>query len=241
MNVAARITPTSRLRAIASRHRLSLSQHPYPGKLITVCGVDGSGKSTAVRAVSDELARLGLTPTISVIPTERVRRDEVFRKMVSADWDGAAIDVDLYAMCLSMLGDLRQHLTSVVEPKLRDGGVVVCDRYIFTHLGELIARSPNPLDADLVQLLAHRFCQPDLALFTDVDAETAARRIQERGDSSDLPAVRELASAQVEAYRAVAEANGLTRLASELPLEQFQEAIREHTRACLAASKGSLA
>jgi len=224
--------------ALASGERpLPLTAHHYPGRLITLCGVDGSGKTSTSEAIRRHLAERVARTFVTRTPTTSTRQHAFFRALVDTDADGARPPVDLLAVCLVLLGDLRQHLTEVIEPRLRDGYVVICDRYFYTHLAEMLARAAHPTDAEAVFPLAPYFIRPDVAIFMDVGADVAAERVRARGDVNDRPAHRALAEAQVRAYRAVAAHNGLLRISSEQPLETSLATARLAIDRCLASRR----
>ena len=69
-------------------------------------------------------------------------------------------------------GDRLVHQRRVVEPTLREGTWVICDRYIL---------SSAAFHTDLVhQLLTRSLLRPDLGVVVDVAPAEALRRIQAR-------------------------------------------------------------
>ena len=79
---------------------LEFRPNPYPGLLVTFCGLDGSGKSTLLRRLAAELE--GKRPVlVTKQPTDAVRRADGFR----AYMDTPAPDVfDYRAVSLQAAG-----------------------------------------------------------------------------------------------------------------------------------------
>lgn len=137
---------------------LEFRPNPYPGLLVTFCGLDGSGKSTLLRRLAAELE--GKRPVlVTKQPTDAVRRADGFR----AYMDTPAPDVfDYRAVSLQAAGDRLQHGRAVIEPALREGKVVLCDRYFYSCLGPLPHTRNSQFDGDIAEKrnvrTQHAFC-----------------------------------------------------------------------------------
>ncbi len=89
------------------------------GKLITLEGIDGSGKSTA-------LERLKAHPSMSSV---------VFTREPTNDWIGEAVeraihsDTDHLAELFLFTADHAEHISKVIQPALGNGKTVISDRY----------------------------------------------------------------------------------------------------------------
>lgn len=87
--------------------------------LITLEGIDGSGKSTLVESLQSSLADL----------------DPVFTREPGATWIGDAVrravkeHLDPITEALLFTADHAAHLSAVVRPALRAGRLVISDRY----------------------------------------------------------------------------------------------------------------
>jgi dTMP kinase len=160
-------------------HRLQLREHPYPGRFISFDGIDGSGKSSLIRQLSAYLDQQGQAHLVMKTPSEDVRQSWVWKAFFDADHLGERPEVDTYGMSIMSFGDRIVHQRRVVEPALRAGTWVLCDRYIM---------SSAVFQADLVhQLLARTLIRPDLGVVVDVEPGEALRRIGERGTEKPHP------------------------------------------------------
>lgn len=137
--------------------------------LVTLEGIDGSGKTTVWEALRD--AR-GDGYTFTHEPTdswygEAVRRSE------------AAGHADPLAELFLFTADHADHLSRVVRPALADGDVVVSDRYSdsrYAYQGAVLDGDvPRPME--YVRGIHQPWTRPpDATIYFDVDPETGAAR-----------------------------------------------------------------
>ena len=142
-------------------------RHPYPGKLIVVEGIDGSGKSTQLAL----LHRWLLAQGYKVFFTEWNSSELVRRSMRR----GKKKDL-LTPTTFSLLHavDFADRLTYKIIPPLKAGMIVVADRYVFTAFGRDVARGVHP---DWVRAVYNFAPRPDLALYFRVPIEVALERL----------------------------------------------------------------
>jgi dTMP kinase len=205
-----------------------LTRASYSGKLITFSGVDGSGKSTTGRAVRDYLLSKEIRTVFVNALSASCRRLPQFRLYANDPLTAVRGKVDLSALCLICLGDRLMTVRTRLLPLLRKGIWVLCDRYVYTALAEIHTFGGSPDDLDLIRRTIERFPEPDLKVLVDTPAEVAIKRIlwrrSERAKRLDLPHYRAL----VESFRAIAAANGLIRVGTDLGREATLEQLRPH-------------
>jgi dTMP kinase len=135
--------------------------------LITLEGLDGSGKSSCV-----ELLRTEVNAVFTREPTDSWYGEAVQR---SIDDDKA----DPMAELFLYVADHAAHLNRTVEPALADGTTVISDRYSdsrFAYQGATLAnRLPDSL-AYVKDIHEPWTRAPDATIYLDVDAATAAER-----------------------------------------------------------------
>jgi len=141
--------------------------HPYPGKLIIVEGIDGSGKSTQLALLYRWLVSQGH----KVFFTEWNSSVLVRRSMKR----GKKKDL-LTPTTFSLLHavDFADRLTYKILPPLKAGMIVLADRFVYTAFSRDAARGVHPGWVRAVYRFAPR---PDLALYFRVPIEVALERI----------------------------------------------------------------
>lgn len=140
--------------------------------LITLEGIDGSGKTTAWEALRDA----------DVVPDEAV----FTREPTDDSWYGEAVlrslrddDADPLAELFLYTADHAAHLSRVIRPALETGEVVIADRYSdsrYAYQGvSLEGRVPRPMA--YVRGIHEPFTRPpDATLYFDVTPEVGADR-----------------------------------------------------------------
>jgi dTMP kinase len=110
-----------------ARHR---GRH-WPGRLISLEGVDGAGKSTQAALLVSWLGAEGHEVLAVREPGETELGDAVREIVLHRAWDAR---LDPWAEALLLVAARAQLLTQVVVPALERGAVVVCDRFVDSTL-----------------------------------------------------------------------------------------------------------
>ena len=139
--------------------------------LITLEGLDGSGKTTVWEALQD------------------VYPDAIFTREPTDSWYGEAVsrsmadpEADPLAELFLYTADHANHLSETVRPALADGDLVISDRYSdsrFAYQGATLARADAGVQRPLeyVRGIHSAFSRPpDATIYLDLDPETAAER-----------------------------------------------------------------
>jgi dTMP kinase len=136
--------------------------------LVTLEGIDGSGKTTACEGLREAFPGATLTRE----PTESWYGDAVRRSIGSDDADPLA-ELFLYT------ADHAAHLDRVVRPALERGDLVISDRYADSRYAYQAVALEGVIDDSLayVRDIHAPFTRPpDLTLYLDVDVETGVER-----------------------------------------------------------------
>lgn len=171
--------------------RLRFAPHQGPGRLITIDGLDGSGKTTVVELVRGHLAGRGVPVVTTRFPTTEMRRSWYFEVLRN---QGRTDLVDPVAFEVEYMVDRIQHCRTVVEPALGRGRTVITDRYAFSSIGTLLLRLPElrrvVLDAIFVESwftdLCRHLVQPDLSFVLHTAPAIGAGRLRSRPDEDDV-------------------------------------------------------
>ena len=123
------------------------------GILITIEGIDGSGKNTQARLLEQSLASLGHRVFFTGFP----QYDSWFGSMVSQFLNGelGALDsVDPRFAALLYAGD-RFEAKTQLEDALKEGKIVLCDRYVASNLAHQVARTPADRRSEMLRWIEH--------------------------------------------------------------------------------------
>jgi dTMP kinase len=161
------------------------------GRFIVLEGIDGSGTTTQALRLAEALRADGhevlSTHEPSDGPIGVVLRQALTRRLVG---------LSDRVLALLFAADRLHHLAAVVEPALAEGKVVVSDRYVLSSLAYQGMRLPLAW----VESLNAAARRPDLTLYLDVDARTAAGRRRGRGGAVELFDADEVQRAVARAY-----------------------------------------
>lgn len=195
--------------------KLVLKKHCYDGALITLCGIDGSGKSSFVKAIRSHVETWGVNVIETFTPTERVRKNPVFREMLTPAWEQGLTNVSMLGISLSIIGDLVQHSLDTIEKHLSQGDIVICDRYMYTNQAEILARSETDEAMNVVNYMSGHIIEPDLAIHLSVSPEVARNRVLSRNDPNDIPSGEKFLQKQYSAYQKISKINELITVNTE--------------------------
>jgi dTMP kinase len=178
-----------------------------PGRFLTIEGIEGVGKSTQVARLSAALTARGIAHAVTREPggtplAERIRdivlhaRDETMPPA---------------AELLLMFAARAVHLANLIEPDLRAGRWVVCDR--FTDATYAYQGGGRGMDMDVIQRLETMVQgerRPDLTVLLDAPVEQALERARRRNAGA---AADRFESERVEFFERVRAAYGPGRIA----------------------------
>ena len=151
------------------------------GKFITFEGIDGSGKSTQLRMLANELRFRGF----KVLPTCEPGGTPLGRRLREAFLETEET-VSPLAELLLFAADRAQHVNFLVKPAIEEGKIVISDRYAdatFAYQGA--GRGFPESTVDQIIELATSGLKPDLTLFFDLPIEKALLRTNNRTDAGE--------------------------------------------------------
>lgn len=202
------------------------------GILITFCGLDGCGKSTMIAKLSKWLEKDGKTLFLTKQPTDFVRQSQIFRTYMDQPNHDA---YDYRSLSLLAASDRVQHCSKVILPQLRDGNVVISDRYIYSCIANLWARGYT--EDRWIYEVVQSVVQPDLAFFLDVPVETAVWRVRQRPAEKDRFIDMDLQYALREAYQTLSREKNGVLLSSLDPEEETFEKVKHYVKKVMEGQK----
>lgn len=155
------------------------------GLFITFEGPDGSGKTTVCSEVFAKLKEDGY----DVIHTREPGGIEIAEKIRKIILDPSNTDMDKRTEALLYAASRRQHLVKKVLPALKEGKIVVCERFVDSSLAyQGYGRKIGFEEVLKINEFAIEGLFPDLTVYLDVDEKTGLKRIESRSfkDRLDL-------------------------------------------------------
>jgi len=215
--------------------------HDYPGMLVVVEGIDGSGKSTQLDLLRSWLIQEGYDVFFTEWNSSRlVKKTTKIGKKKQI--------LTPTSFCLIHCTDFSDRLERTIIPPLQAGMVVLADRYVYTAFCRDVVRG---VDRHWVRDLYSFAVRPDIAFLFSVPLETAMERIfrgrpalkyyeagMDLGWSSDpAESFRMFQSAIIGEYERLVDEYGLEVVQADRAIEYQQRRIRKIMQERLAKKK----
>ena len=210
--------------------------HGYPGWLVVVEGVDGSGRATHL-----ELLELWLKVQGYAV----VRSDWNSSKLVARTIRDARKQQSLTPLTYSVLHatDVAARQESDIIPALKAGFVVLVDRYIFTAIARDTARG---VDRDWIYNLYSFAIKPDLAIHLRIPTDLSLERIRSLAGDVSFEEAEESASVRgamqsfvefqdrvVREYDVLGQQFGTVAVDAARPVHAIQMDVRRHVQSVI--------
>ncbi|MEM7813952.1 MAG: dTMP kinase [Candidatus Aenigmatarchaeota archaeon] len=153
-------------------------QRPQPkGKFIVIEGIDGSGKGTQMCLLAQWLYRKNKNFHILMTREPSLsEHGELVRRLLATSREMSAYAREFLRL---FVADRADHIRRLIQPALRYGCIVLCDRYKHSTIAYQQAQGV-PFDEIM---LAHKdFLVPDLTIVLDADPRAAL--VRNLGDAS---------------------------------------------------------
>lgn len=162
--------------------KLKMKKNNYPGKLIVFEGTDGAGKTTLISKITKLLIEVYGNEFVVRLkqPTDLSRKTKLFQKMM---YSKKHDDIDYRAVQLLTMSDRIQHGFEIIEPALKEGKIVVCDRYVYTSYVNMLAR--NYIKEKWFIEVAKNIIKPDIKFLAFVEPKIAIDRIRSRPEEAE--------------------------------------------------------
>ena len=135
---------------------------------ITLEGPEGSGKTTAVEAAVKKLEEMGY----QIVRTREPGGTPISEQIRNVILDKGNTAMDPRTEALLYAASRRQHLVEKVWPALKEGKIVICDRYLDSSLAYQGGARGLGVDNILnINLFATENTWPDLTLLFDIKPE----------------------------------------------------------------------
>ncbi len=149
------------------------------GIFITIEGVEGVGKSTNIEFIKQYLGNLNIDYLVTREPGGTLLAENIRDLLLSIGEDSP---VELCELLL-IFSARAQHIEKVIEPALKGGTWVICDRFTdATYAYQGGGRGMNAKLISELETMVQGSLRPDLTIILDLDPETGLSRARNRGE-----------------------------------------------------------
>lgn len=140
-------------------------------------GLDGCGKTTQARLLSERLRTAGSEVVLTREPGGTALGEEIRALLLHGGHVAPWAEAALYA------ASRAQHVDEVIRPALERGAVVVCDRYVDSSVAyQGVGRALGLEQVLELNLAAVGGLMPDVTVLIEIGAEAAAARMGSERD-----------------------------------------------------------
>ena len=174
-------------------------------------GIDGSGKSSVIQRLKEDLEASGRKVMVTAEPTTGT-----VGKFV-AETDGLSPEAE----ALLFTADRAIH-TDQVKKWMSEGYVVISDRYFGSTLAY---QSAAGMDIEWLKAINSKVTiRPDVTILMDIDPEVSLKRVTERGETSRFEKLEYLRKVR-EAYLSVGEEFGFVKVDADRDRDTVAEEV----------------
>ena len=210
------------------------SDHPYPGRLIIVEVIDGSGKSTQLQLLNKWLLNANYRAFFTEWNSSALVKGTIRRGKKKNLLTPTTFSI-LHAT------DFADRLSHLIIPPLKAGMIVLADRYVYTAFARDVVRGVHP---EWVRNLYGFAVKPNLAFYFKVPIDVSLNRIlngrispkfheagMDLGLSDDASESFKLFQSKIlDEYDEIAREFNLTVIDGTAPIQRQQQQIREIVR-----------
>ena len=146
-------------------------------KFITLEGIEGSGKTSSIKNITDLLD----SKRISYVVTREPGGSSIGSELSSILLDPKT-EISSEVELLLMLADRKDHVEKVIQPNLKTGNWVISDRFMDSSIA--YQGGGRKLDKKMIDSFSKNLNlpNPDLTLLFDVPVEISLSRVKARGE-----------------------------------------------------------
>ncbi len=189
---------------------------------ICIEGLDGSGKTTQAKRLVRALRRKGFDVAYTTEPTAGKVGKLIRRFVLDRE---KRIPTALEALLFA--ADRVDHVESEVKPLLKQGKIVICDRYVYSTLAYQGAAG---LDLGWIDTINQYALKPNVTLFIDVPVNVVVKRFKKKKtvmeNRTNMEKVREI-------YLKLVKQQRLTFIDGDKPVAEVSKDISEKILALL--------
>jgi len=142
---------------------------PMKGTFVCIEGLDGCGKTTQSKLLVEKLQR-SYNAMYTAEPSDGKVGDFIRKSILYGEKRSTSL-----AEALLFAADRVEHVENEILPALRQGKLVISDRYVYSSLAYQGAAG---LSLEWIQSINQYALRPELAIFIDVDPRAVMQRLK---------------------------------------------------------------
>ncbi|MCX6648212.1 MAG: dTMP kinase [Candidatus Bathyarchaeota archaeon] len=143
------------------------------GGLIVFEGIDGSGKTEQIKRLEKRLIDENFKVTSTREPTNFLVIGKLIRNVLNKKEN-----VSDEALALLFAADRADHTKKKIIPSIKDGFVVLSDRYVFSSLAYQGKGMKTQLDINWLKIINKYAISPNIVIFLDIPPEIGLERLK---------------------------------------------------------------
>ena len=152
------------------------------GFFIVFEGIEGSGKSYQAKILYNKLKKLNKKVILTREPGG-TKSAEIIRKIILKDYfeKNKKIKFDKYTDTLLYLASRNEHVKNKIRPALKQGNIVICDRFIDSTYAYQV--EGKKVQNDFIKKIHNQIIgnlRPNLTIVLKVQQNSFVRRLQKR-------------------------------------------------------------
>ncbi|MBI4089410.1 MAG: dTMP kinase [Candidatus Levybacteria bacterium] len=209
---------------------IDLKRNPYKGLYVAIEGIDGSGKTTQVKKITDYFKSQGK----KVVQVREPRKEGVIGDIVQKVLTGK-LKMPSRALQYLFSTDRVLNQEEVVIPALRKGHVVISDRCFWSAIVYGILDKTGAaydyketdfmLVVHSILSMYHQFIVPNYTFYLKISLETALSRIKKKDDVKEIYEDHEKLKKVIEGYNWLSE-----KFAREIIVVDGEKSVEEVTK-----------
>lgn len=150
------------------------------GFFVTFEGLDGCGKTTQCRLLTERLKCLGITPLVTREPGGTPLGVKIRQLLLESELKPTSL-----TEALLFAADRAQHVEQVVRPALQAGQIVLCDRYTDSTMAyQGYGRQRDLAIISQLIAIATGGLKPDLTFLFELSVEESQQRLHHHHQNS---------------------------------------------------------
>ncbi|MGD6933088.1 MAG: dTMP kinase [Candidatus Bathyarchaeia archaeon] len=141
------------------------------GVFICIEGLDGSGKSTQAKLLTKKLCKEGYNAVYTAEPSQGKIGKFIRKRLFEQERMPTTVEALLFA------ADRIEHVQNTVVPALKEGKIVISDRYVYSSLAY---QGSAGLSLDWIETINASAQKPDLSIYIDVAPEVVLERLRRK-------------------------------------------------------------